>query len=310
MARKSHMFTNTATALVSLAVLAVAMPGGGLARAGEITHASTNADRVQDQGTAVLAGRLIRVADAGSCEHTPPATDATALHAAIERHFAHLARVAAEYRGQDEIAMPQELLSHRDDAEFAAALRDENAMFAERKASVTSQIAVLNQTKELQEREVEFTQAKDAALGRQAALLQKELDNINGLMSKGLAVSSQKLNLEQSVLQIETNRLDLKLLTLKGQQELRKIERSIADLRNQWRNEALGEFTKTQQALATLSQQAQAASAPPAAGKCDEMKDALYVIVRGPGGVMQAFPVAAKDDARGEAGAVMAQNRR
>jgi hypothetical protein len=34
------------------------------------------------------------------------------------------------------------------------------------------------------------------------------------------------------------------------------------------------------------------------------------VIVRGPGGVMQAFPVAAKDDARGEAGAVMAQNRR
>jgi exopolysaccharide production protein ExoF len=296
------------------------MPNGheGLAYAGD----SAQPANVQDHGSLVLAGRLVRVAgvNAASCERTPAAAvDATALHGAIMGHLAHLARVAAEYRGLEEIVVPQELQGQQNDPQFAAALHEEGAAFAERKEAMAMQIASLNQARELEEREIEFTQAKEAALGRQGALLQKELDNINGLMNKGFATTSQKIGLEQSVLQTETNRLDLKLLILKAQQELSKIERNIADLRNQWRNEARADFIKTQQTLAALSQQAQAtssapgaapASDPQAAADCADAKEAFYVIVRGPGGVLQAFPVTPKDKVQGEASAVMAKNTR
>jgi hypothetical protein len=228
--------------------------------------------------------------------------------------------MSAELRDLEEIVLPKEVQSLQNDAQFAAALREEGVAFAERKEAMAAQIASLNQVKELEEREIEFTQAKEVALGRQGALLQKELDNINGLMSKGFATNSQKMGLEQNVMQTETNRLDLKLLILKAQQEVSKIERNITDLHNQWRNEARAEFSKTQQTLTALSQHAQAApsapsgadpaSHPQAGDSCEDAKESFYVIVRGPGGLLQAFPVASKSEVQGEASAVISQNKR
>jgi hypothetical protein len=326
MPRKSHVIASVAIVLASLLALAVTVPNGGngLAHAGENAgegdrHGGGETDRAQDRGSLVLAGRLVRVSDGGaaSCERTPaPTFDAAALDATIKRQVVHLARTAAELRGLDEIELPEDLQIKRSDETFAAALRDERAAFAERKEALASQIASLNQAKELEQREIEFTQAKEAALARQGALLQKELDNINDLINKGLAVSSQKLALEQDVMQSETNRLDIKLLMLKAQQEESKIERSITDLRNQWRNEALVEFNRTRQALAAMSQQAHAAasaasganSAAQAGGSCNDTKESFYVIVRSSGGLLQAFPVVSKNEVQGERSAVLARS--
>jgi len=322
MSRKSYLLI-CATVLASFAMLAVTVPQGheGMALAGESAHVNDDTDHMQDHRSLVLAGRLVRVADVSSatCEHRPPvAVDANAIHATVEAYLAHVARLSAEYRGLEEIVLPPELQSQKDDAQFAAALRNERVAFAERKEAQASQLAALNQAKELIEREVEFTQAKEAALGRQQTLLQKELDNINGLMSRGLAVSSQKLTLEQSVLQSETNRLDLKLSILKAQQEVRKIEHNLTDLRTQWQNEIRGEISKTQGALAALAQQAKTtratggadpASPQQAGSSCDDAKESFYVIVRGASGLLQAFPVASKNETRGDAGAVIVQKK-
>ena len=146
-------------------------------------------------------------------------------------------------------------------------------------------------------------------------MLQKELDNINSLVTRGMAVNSQKINLQQSVLQSETSILDIKLLALKAQQEVSKIARNVADLHNQWRNEALAEFNKSQQALANLAQQAQLAKAsagganPPSPNRCEEARELLYLIVRGSGGVLQAFPVAANDGAQRQASAAAPEQK-
>jgi len=326
MPRKSYMLTSVATVLASLLVLAAAMPNGrdGAAVAGEAPRFGDQHGKDDiDPRSLVQAGRLVSVTDpnAASCHAaTAAAPDPAAIEAALKGQIVHLARVAAELQGLEDIVLPEVLQNHQNDAAVAAALHDERQAFAARKEALASQVAPLNQAKELSEREVEFTKAKEAALARQGALLQKELETVNALMTKGLAVTSQRLALEQGVLQSETNRLDLKLLTLKAQQEVGKIERSITDLFSQWRNEAVAEFNKTQAALAALSQQAQAASSAASgadaasrrhpAGNCDDMKERLYVIVRGPGGVLQAFPVAAKQEMPGgEASAVMAQNR-
>jgi hypothetical protein len=301
MSRKSQMITSVAGVLAFLLVLAGSLQNRhyGAAYADERTASDAPA-RVQDRSL-VVAGSMVRVAamDAASCVHpTTTAADTAALGVAIKEQMAHLARMSAELRGLQEIVLLQGEQGLQNDAQFASALRDEQVAFAERKEAMASQIDSLNQSMELEKREIEFSQAKEAALGRQEALLQNELDNINRLISNGNATSPQKINIEQSVLQTETNRLDVKLVILKGQQEVSRIERSIADLHNQWRNETRIEFNKTKQTLAALLQQAKAASTVPdgasPASSCAGAKESLYLIVRGAGGLLQAFPVASK----------------
>ncbi len=93
-------------------------------------------------------------------------------------------------------------------------------------------------------------------------------------------------------------------LVLKAHQELSKIDRNMADLRSQWRNEAVSEFNKGQQALSALLQQARSASGATgesnptpqlAKARCEEAQGASYLLVRGSNGVLQAFHVASKN---------------
>jgi hypothetical protein len=176
MPRKCHVVTSVAAVLATLAVLALAMPNerDGLAHAGENgRHADDDSDRMQDHRSLVLSGQLVRIADvnSASCERKL-SVNATALGAEIKGQNVHLARMAAEFRGLEEIVLPEGLQSQQNDGPVAAALRDERVAFAARKEALTSQIASLNQAKELEEREIEFTQATETALGRQGALLQ------------------------------------------------------------------------------------------------------------------------------------------
>jgi hypothetical protein len=200
----------------------------------------------------------VRIADvnSASCERQlPAAIDLTVLDATIKAQIVHLARLDAEVHDREEIALPEGLQTQQNAGPVASALLDEHLAFAARKEALASQVASLNMDKALVEREIEFSKAKEVALERQSDLLQRELNNISGLLYKGLTLSANKLVLEQAVLQSETKRLDVKLSILKAQQEVNKIERNIAERRNQWRNEALAEFSKTQTTLAALSRQ-------------------------------------------------------
>ena len=311
MIRKPHLNTSVATVLASLLILAAVMPDGPMVwphAADTVRHEDGGIDGTRDRGSLVLPGRLVRVAgtDGAACEGKPATEiDKTTLHAEVEADLAHLARVSAEMNGLEQITIPPELQGQRDDAQFAAALRQEQALFAERKDALNAQITSLNQAKELEERELEFTQKKQAALERQGALLEKELDTVNGLMSKGLTVNPQKLMLEESLVQNESNTLDLKLLVLKAQQEVSKADLGITELRNQWRSAAREELNKTKQRVMTLARQAQALSGATgpdstahaqAAAGCDDPNGSFYVILRGADGSLQAFPVAAKSE--------------
>jgi hypothetical protein len=178
MPRKSYMLTSVATVLASLIVLAATLPNGrdGMAEAGE-------APRLGDQHgkddiaarSLVQAGHLVSVTDpnAASCHPAPTAApDPAAIDAALKGQIVHLARVAAELQGLEDIVLPAALQNRQNDGPVAAALHDERQAFAARREALASQIASLNQAKELSEREVEFTKAKEAALTRQGALLQ------------------------------------------------------------------------------------------------------------------------------------------
>jgi len=150
----------------------------------------------------------------------------------------------------------------------------------------------------LGDQELEFTKAKDDAIGREISLFRAQLLQVDDLMKKGLSVTTQHLSLEQNVVQLESNRLDLKLMILKSQQNHRKFERAVQDLRTQTSNETLAEATKTQASLTDLLNQRRAASASTATAgegskECGQAAVSIYLIAKGPDGVLQAFPVAA-----------------
>jgi hypothetical protein len=283
MPRKSSLFASL-PAILATTLLA------SLAHAGETAQP-------RDPSLA-QPGQLVRIAgaSAAACAASSPApVDVKALADSIKAQIVHRARLEAELQGRGDIELPALLQGQQTLEPIAGALRDEQTVFVARRDALNAQVASLNQDKGFSQREVELTTAKEATLARQEALYQKDLDKIGGLLSEGLVSGPQKLALEQNILQAEANRLDVKLATLRAQQDISKIDRNIADLRNQWRNDSLAEFTKTQAALTDLGQQLRAATATPTPAACGDAKDALYIILRGPDGAVQAFPVAGGD---------------
>ena len=51
----------------------------------------------------------------------------------------------------------------------------------------------------LGDQELEFTKAKDDAIGREISLFRAQLLQVDDLMKKGLSVTTQHLSLEQNV---------------------------------------------------------------------------------------------------------------
>jgi hypothetical protein len=305
MPRKFSFVANVSTALL-LTVGTAVMPldRTNSARADESIQ-KQDTDRVSDRRTVVLSGQLVRVVDANdpTCARPqPPAVDLKALGDAIREQVVHQARLEAELQDREEIVLPEPLQSQRNVDPVARALRDEQLILAARKESLASQLASLNADKSLAESEFGLTTAKEQSLLRQQTLAQNELDKVNSLMKEGLAYGGQKLALEQNVLQAEAVRLDVQLAILRVKKEASNIDRNIADVRNQWRNDSLADFNKTRSTLADLLRQAHAARAALGAGataenNCD-VKEKTYIIVQSAGGLMQAFPVL-QDNAQG-----------
>jgi exopolysaccharide production protein ExoF len=300
MPAKPYVIASVATALVSLlAMSATASRWHGSSAHAADRPAGVEAGRAHgERPSALAAGRLVRLEGAAACQSRPQ-VDMAELETAMVGQLVHMARLEAEIQGRDEIVLPEQLRGQEGAAAVANALHEEQVAFVAHKETLASQLATLSRDKSLVEREIEYTQKKEDAIEHQEALLVSELNNIDVLpiVKRGLAVSSQKLALEQNISQVHANRLDTEFLILKAQREGSKLDRTITDLRNQMRTEALMEYSKSKTALAALTQQARAvaaANAADAAARCDGGTDAVYMLVPDGDGTLRAFPVGAK----------------
>jgi polysaccharide export outer membrane protein/exopolysaccharide production protein ExoF len=128
-------------------------------------------------------------------------------------------------------------------------MREENVLFASRRKAVRSQIDLLQQSRGLLEEELRTLSAKAVTQQRQQDLIRRELNNINSLISKGLAVSPRQLAVEQNLAQSESQALDLILATARAKQEISRIDRTLADLQNQREIDTGRELRETQLSL-------------------------------------------------------------
>ncbi|RXT51170.1 hypothetical protein B6S44_21410 [Bosea sp. Tri-44] len=154
-------------------------------------------------------------------------------------------RLLAEARKAEAITFSDDMRRSLNDG-AAQATREESALFASRRKAARSQGDLLQQSRSLLEEELRTLGAKAVTQQRQQDLVRRELNNINSLISKGLAVSPRQLAVEQNLAQSESQALDLMLATARAKQEISRIDRTLSDLENQREIDIGRELRETQ----------------------------------------------------------------
>jgi exopolysaccharide production protein ExoF len=157
-------------------------------------------------------------------------------------------RLLAEARKAEAITFSDDIRRSLNDG-AAQAMREESALFASRRKAARSQGDLLQQMRSLLEEELRTLDAKAVTQQRQQDLVRRELNNINSLISKGLAVSPRQLAVEQNLAQSESQALDLMLATARAKQEISRIDRTLSDLENQREIDIGRELRETQLSL-------------------------------------------------------------
>lgn len=203
-----------------------------------------------------IAGGLYRLPDPGILRFGRDAALSRGELRAMEAERLALAarreRLQAEIANRSEPAFEGELRDLAGDPLVRQILQEERQVFASRRAALASQVAALRQAQALFAQEIEVLKEKSAALDRQLVLARRELESVTGLVNRGLAVTARQLTLEQNAAQYESQKLDIGLAQLRATQEAARAERSIGDLQDRRRTEALDLLRDTQIKLATL----------------------------------------------------------
>ena len=206
-----------------------------------------------------IAGGVFRRAEAGFAGYERDAVVSRGEIRMIEAERLSLvgrrARLEAEAAETATLAFPAELVG-RLAPEAARIVHEEQMLFDAHRETLRAQLETLTQTKALLVQEVASLKAKGATLARQLDLARRELDSVAGLVSKGLAVTSRQLALDQNVASYESTRLDIELAMLRTQQDIAKTDRDAGDLRAKRRNDALTDLSVARERAAQLAERA------------------------------------------------------
>lgn len=170
------------------------------------------------------------------------------------------ARLMAEIAEQEKISFPSEARTSGTGLDAARAMREETLLFEARRSALKAQVEAFAKARTLLTGELTSLDAKDEALSRQINLIRKELTQVTGLVTKGLAVAPRQFAVEQSVAAYESNRIDIQVGRLRAQQDLSRIERESLDLQAKRRNEALTEAGEVRTKLAAVDERIETAT--------------------------------------------------
>jgi exopolysaccharide production protein ExoF len=160
------------------------------------------------------------------------------------------ARILAEMNGAAEIKMPPEL-AKSEDAE--AIMQSEKALKTSREKRLRLQLTALADLKTLLDNEIASLGKKAETQTRQLELVHADLDKVDTLAEKGLAISSRRLALEQRTADLQAALLDIDTASLKAKQDINKATQDETNLQNDWDAQLAQELQNTEQALDTLA---------------------------------------------------------
>ena len=152
---------------------------------------------------------------------------------------AKISRLSSEISGASIIQPTPYLNNMSSDSRVTKSLRDEALLFSTRREALQSELAAIEQSKEIYKQELITLQSKSASLDRQLEFSRKELSQVNDLMSKGLSIVSRQLAAEQTQASFESNKLDNQLAKIRTQQTISRADRDVIEIKARYRKEAL-----------------------------------------------------------------------
>ena len=144
------------------------------------------------------------------------------------------ARLRAEIAGEQSFEIPNELTGTPDVDKLQA---QELNLMRLRRVDIESQIEAANDLTRLYGQQVESLEAKINSQKRQIDLAQKELDNVNSLVSRGLASNSRQVTVDRGVADAQGTLIDLEVALTTARQGLSEADRSKINIVNRQNSE-------------------------------------------------------------------------
>ena len=204
-----------------------------------------------------IAGGMSRFGDLGSMRLAREIISAKGEISLIRMEFssalARKGRLLAELGDLSEIAKPDDPERRVNDSSFENVLYLEGLLFRSRKDGFHAQLGALGQLQRSLEQEAASLSAQLAVHDKQVDLLNEELQAVATLYRKQLTTAPRKLALERTVAQFQGERIRLETSIARANQEVRKTELSILELKSRRMNDITTDLRQTESKLDEMS---------------------------------------------------------
>jgi protein involved in polysaccharide export with SLBB domain len=166
--------------------------------------------------------------------------------------IAKRARLSAERDDAEEIQFPQEIVERQKDSRVASLIDSENRLFATHRTAIEGEVAILeNQSVQLHD-EISNLNDQLKAVEKRSQLIETEQRDVEYLFGKGLAAKARVLELQRLQTDVQRDRLGIAAFVARANQEISKVDLSIANLRNERLDRILSDLAAVEQAISQL----------------------------------------------------------
>ncbi|MCT7375583.1 polysaccharide biosynthesis/export family protein [Chelativorans salis] len=155
----------------------------------------------------------------------------------LQRLMARRARLKAELDEKPTIEFPAETGGTGLSVAAAQVLREEEVIFKARTEAFERQLESLDELSALFSKEIAVLDEKMVAQDRQVSIAEAELKDISKLVSSGTATRSRETGLERVVADLQSERLDLAIASMRAKQRLSETNRDALSLKGQRKTE-------------------------------------------------------------------------
>jgi HlyD family type I secretion membrane fusion protein len=197
---------------------------------------------------------LIRLDD------TQTASTTQALRGIVDGFRALDARLSAERVGADRIDFPADLAERRGEPGVAEIIAGQEAIFVSRRVSLEGQASILTQRVEQLRAEIRSYQAQMRAQEEQLVFIRAEIEDVRGLVDKGLERRPRLLALQRNAAQLVGTRDQQQGLVARAEQQIGEAELQLLQIRNQRLTEVTTEQRDLRSRLAETQERLRAAT--------------------------------------------------
>jgi protein involved in polysaccharide export with SLBB domain len=160
------------------------------------------------------------------------------------------ARLLAEADGRSDFDLPGGLTHPEGASAIDQIYAREKSLMQTRREALARAVESLESSRELLETEAGNLESKSEGLDKQIALMSEAVGNIEALADRGLTLSSNLLNMQRALFDLEARQLDTQNQVFRARQSMGEIERDLNNVTQQRATEILNELQDLQAQIA------------------------------------------------------------